>query len=119
MDENNNEINQMKLTIRRKLIQAWTISPIMSRWEYSFLRDMIGGIDGTAEWLHDEAIKDYLSESQIEKIKEIWSTYIGERSTEEVRGIVETILSQKGWQKVSGTATQSEHRDQAHTDISS
>jgi hypothetical protein len=62
-------------SVRLKLEYLKYYSKLFSCWEMRFIDDMWEGIDGTPRFLHDEAIKEYLSENQIEKIKEIYKIY--------------------------------------------
>jgi capsule polysaccharide export protein KpsC/LpsZ len=63
------------VSVRKRLEFLKDYARLFSRWEAGFIRDMWWGIDGTPDFLHDEAIKEYLSENQIKKIKEIWSKW--------------------------------------------
>ena len=63
------------MTIRKNLEFLKDYARLFSHWEMSFIRDMWFGIDGTPDFLHDQAITEYLSDAQIEKIKEIYKVY--------------------------------------------
>lgn len=63
------------MKIREKLFTVARNHHLLTDWEHEFIARMYSGIDGTHESLHDEEIKDYLSDAQIQKIKQIYSKY--------------------------------------------
>jgi len=63
------------MSVRKRLEFLKDYSRLFSHWEWKFIEDMWWGIDGTPDFLHDQDIKEYLSDNQIAKIQEIWKIY--------------------------------------------
>ncbi len=86
----------------KELILCYAYSDKMSYWENQFISKMYEGCRGTG-LLNEEQIKDYLSEKEISKIKEITKTYFGEKTARECADLVEKYLPQERWNSVSGS----------------
>lgn len=86
----------------KELILCYAYSDKMSYWENQFISKMYEGCRGTG-LLNEEQIKDYLSEKEISKIKEIAETYFGEKTARERADLVEKYLPQERWNGVSGS----------------
>ncbi len=80
----------------KELILCYAYSDKMSYWENQFISKMYEGCRGTG-LLNEEQIKDYLSEKEISKIKEIFQTYFGEKTPRECADLVEKYLPQERW----------------------